>query len=391
MFGEDIRLLRTSHPNVRIALVIYFFSCLAGSIWGQTFLSAYLLEKTGGSNVAVGAIEAASGVAELVIALPMGYLADKVGKAHITKIGVTFGLISPCLIATAIMLQVSASRALMIFTAGMVIGGIQDGLLWGPVGALFADSVRSGQRSRSYFLSQVVVNIASMAGPAITIAYFSLSRNEWHIRQIESIIIVGLTMYLPMTFASYFLREADADGDALKRRRQKVSDGGSTTEEINEKTPLLTAPEVEKNEKDMDTPATHMSSSSTKADVGRDRKLHSYAWLIPYIIFVGDLVNQLGSGMTLKFLPLWWKEDVHLSPAGVQAIYLVEPIVVIVASWCAVRLSKRIGRVVVCMGSVALAAGALASIVLLYDQKAPLSALVVVYLLRSAFKVRSAI
>ena len=211
----------------------------------------------------------------------------------------------------------------MLFTIGMVVGGLQDGLLWGPLGALFADSVRSGQRSRSYYLSTVVVNIATMVGPAITIAYFYLSDNVWHMRQIEIIIIVGLTMYLPMVCATWFLREADADGEALKRRRrrrrrqkaraarakvggriQPKKDGSTmktAAEGINERTPLM-ASDVgqDEDEKDMHTPASHLSSSTSRADEEGKRELHSMAWLIPYIVFVGDLVSSLGTGMTLK-------------------------------------------------------------------------------------------
>ena len=473
MFGEYVRLLRTSHTNVRITLVVYFFSCLSGSIWAGTFLSAYLLEKTGGSNLGVGAIEAASGVSELIMALPVGYFADKVGKARITKIGVSVGVIAPCLIATAIVLQVSAHRALMLLTIGMIVGGLQDGLLWGPLGALFADSVRSGQRSRSYLLTSVVVNIASMAGPAITIGYFSLTNNVWHIRQIEIIILVGLTMYLPMILATWFLTEADADGDALKRRRRRrrrrrekaraaKAKAGSrtqhkndrvtvtmTAEESDERTPLMASKVGEdEDEKDMHTtPASHLPSSlSARVDEdGGKRKLHALAWMIPYIIFVGDLVSQLGTGMTLKcvcestttcmcyimmttralreilvhvcllvytsaqltkrqmigmsdmsvhiillcsrFIPLWWKRDVHLTPVAVQMIFLAEPVVVIFASWIAVWLSKRIGRVVVCMASTTIAAGALASLVLMFYQKAPLAVLIAIYIARSGFKV----
>ena len=405
---EDIALLRSAHPNVRYKVGVDFFSTMSSSIWSGTFLSAYLLKKTGGSNLGVGAIESAAGIAQLLSALPVGYLADHYGKAKIGKIGMMLGLVQPLLIATAIVLQLSASRTLALFTVGVVMGGLIDGLVAGPLGALYADSVPSGARSRSYYWLTCARNVAAMAGPFLTIVYFELSENAWHLRQIEIVIIAGLTLILPAIVLSYFLEEADVDGDARTRAKRRsrrratranehkaesstggeggagdcdgVSDGSDG--EATEKTPLLCAHSSEHHhdEKEKRQESEYESSSTEMRGAAR-----SYAWLIPYVLFSSDIVISMGSGMTFKFLPLFWKDDVNLSPVGVQSIFLVEPLVVILSCYLLFRLSKRIGRALVCMVSVGIAAVMLGLLTFLYYRNATPTVLIATYLIRSFF------
>ena len=54
---------------------------------------------------------------------------------------------------------------------------------------------------------------------------------------------------------------------------------------------------------------------------GRVRRTYSPGLLttkaVPYIVFLADLTISLASGMTIKFFPLFWKDDCHMSPAEV--------------------------------------------------------------------------
>ena len=376
---------RSAHRNVKLLVSIAFLESLSNSIWAGTFLSAYLLEKTGGSNLGVGAIEAVSGVTELIAALPIGWLADKLGKARIGKIGMTLGVSKLAVLATAIVLQVSASRALMLFTIGMVIDGFVEGFIDGPFDALLADSVRSGQRSTSYFVMSVARNIARTTGPAITIMYFSLSSNVWHIHSIEIVILIGLSLSLPLSVMSWFLVEADADADAAERRRRRSSSSSSLSSKgadddksaapmpadaATEKTPLLLTDDV-----------AIAVAQEDEADIMVRR--YTYLWLIPYLLLAADIVGAIGSGMTIKFFPLWWKQDVRLTPVGVQIINLISPLAVIASSSCSVLLSRKIGRVQVCMLWNGLGAGALALLVVLYRRGVSVPILALVYIIRN--------
>lgn len=39
---------------------------------------------------------------------------------------------------------------------------------------------------------------------------------------------------------------------------------------------------------------------------------------IPYLLFGGDLISALASGMTIKFFPLWFKNELGMDPVQVR-------------------------------------------------------------------------
>jgi len=72
--------------------------------------------------------------------------------------------------------------------------------------------------------------------------------------------------------------------------------------------------------------------------------------MIPYIVFCTDLVVVLGSGCTIKFFPLFFKNDLHMSPAAVQGIYCAVPFSMALASGLCTALSRKVGRVEAVLG-----------------------------------------
>ena len=118
---------------------------------------------------------------------------------------------------------------------------------------------------------------------------------------------------------------------------------------------------------------------SEPAAVERRRK-----W-IPYILFCSDLTVSLGSGMTVKFFPVFFKDDCNMSPVNVQVIYLIVPIFMVLASGFASSLSKTAGRIQTILLCKGVGLGLLFSIVFKVDylKSAPL-ALVPLYVARTA-------
>mmetsp|Transcript_6290 Transcript_6290/g.17643 ORF Transcript_6290/g.17643 Transcript_6290/m.17643 type:complete len:243 (-) Transcript_6290:189-917(-) len=70
-----------------------------------------------------------------------------------------------------------------------------------------------------------------------------------------------------------------------------------------------------------------------------------HAWAVPYVLFTSSVCFALGSGMTVKFFPLFFVNDCLMTPAQVQTVYVIVPIVMAAMSGAGTRLSKRIGRV----------------------------------------------
>ena len=71
--------------NVYLTLLMCAIWGLADSIWNGTILAAWLYLLSDDKNAPVGYVEAASGLAALIFALPLGYLADKIGRSPVIK------------------------------------------------------------------------------------------------------------------------------------------------------------------------------------------------------------------------------------------------------------------------------------------------------------------
>ena len=89
---------------------------------------------------------------------------------------------------------------------------------------------------------------------------------------------------------------------------------------------------------------TPITAPSEETKSSEEKKLQ-YRWLIPHLTFWSGLLFALGSGMTVKFFPLFFAEDCAMSPITVQIIYVLVPLVMAPFSSIATRVSRAFGRV----------------------------------------------
>ena len=150
------------HVNHNVVVNLCMRCCfgLADGIWSSTVLPAFLFNV--GGNRFAGFLEAAMGVANLAVALPAGYAADRTGKARVVFCG-------GCLVPIAIGLSVLAitwsyehprdkAAAFGLFVAALSLWGAVQAINNGVAQALYADSVAAGERSR-YFQYSFSLNM----------------------------------------------------------------------------------------------------------------------------------------------------------------------------------------------------------------------------------------
>ena len=166
------RNLAALNPNVRLTLFLSAVGGLADSLWSGTVLAAYLYEIDGDRNARVGYVEAASGLATLVTALPVGWAADKLGRGFVAACGGALSFAAVGLTAGAVLAPQSERAAFWWLLSAMALWGVVSGVASGPVEALYADSVPTGERSASYFRLFVVSLLAESLGPLVTIGVF---------------------------------------------------------------------------------------------------------------------------------------------------------------------------------------------------------------------------
>lgn len=304
---------KTNH-NVRVALIASTSIGVADSIWNGTVLASYCYDLGNGSNTFVGLVEAANGLVQLLVAVPVGTYADGVDEKGMTrKVWVTRLACPMTFFAAAC---TSAITWTITFWMGgrdtelkwalilvMMMWGLTEAVVMGPFQAMFADSIPTGERSKYYSLLYATYIGASAAGPLVSISLFCVWGNTWSPRQLAKVLLSG--MALEVLTSPLFL--------AFSERSLLGAEADAATEQREEAEEISTAQRGEQ--------------------------------LVPWTLFSASLLSSLGSGMTVKFFPLFFRETVGLSPINVQIIYAVVPLAMVIGMAIAQHLHPIIGRV----------------------------------------------
>ncbi len=355
--------------NVKWALILCVFYGMADNLWSGTVFAAYLKAIYGEENAAVGYVEGANGMAGLVTALPIGYLADRYPRSLICKYGGVALILTAIAHSCALFYigdeapstESKKNEALVIYLVIMFLWGSAGGVVNGPVQALYADSTPPGERTMYYTYLFASYTLASCIGPLISICLFLGWGNDWSLDELKDVILVGMGLEV---FAACCMFPFD-DKKALKEPGEEISGEGECAN--------ADCKSVE------ESPA-----SDERKNTEGDEALEKRRSRIPYILFCSDMLVSLGSGMTVKFFPLFFKDDCELSPVTVQVIYLIVPLFMIVCAQCGSAMSKTLGRVQTILSVKTIGLSFLFSIVFFQDYLIKRPALLIpIYILRT--------
>jgi MFS family permease len=345
--------------NVFLNLVLAALYGISNSIWNGTAYAAYLKKLGNNSNGPLGNIEAVSGLSSLLVALPMGYIADKIGRAKVIRAGGLMMLVT--IVAQMLVLEwvgteeddhgqpkaISYDRNVALWMMGIIMAfwGIGDGVVNGPCNALFADSTPEGQRTRFFNYLFVSYTAASSCGPIVSIILFQTLGDVWDLYHLRIVMYVGLSLEvfnsLLMTLFDDRKALEESDEDEGNSVRESSTGGDDERDTI----PLLV--QQRSQQSDSATPSSteglyDPGPSNTSELMGLSKR---QKW-IPYIVFCQGLIFAVGSGMTIKFFPLFFKDEVGMTPSQVQIIYCIVPLVMAVSSTLCTQLaSSGFGRV----------------------------------------------
>jgi hypothetical protein len=213
----------------------------------------------------------------------------------------------------------------------MIFWGLGDGVVNGPCQALFADSTPSGTRS-TYFTYQFVCYLsASAVGPLVSIVLFQTLGDNWDMYHLRIVIYVGLILetgnaVLMMLFDDSKALDEEEDEDEASNESNVEADNSNDEVEEDEGSEMerqalaasATANLINANDNNV------IATAATAAAASLSLKKRQ-EW-IPYIVFISGLITSLGSGMTVKFFPLFFKDEVGMTPSQVQTIYVLVPL-----------------------------------------------------------------
>ena len=345
--------------NVRLTLIQTALLAVADSIWTGTVLAAfiYIMQRDHAvKNTSVGMVEMAFGLSQLLSALPVGYIADKKGRTPMIMVGGVLGILAA--FATAytvweateqdIATGTTPAWAMWSLAGCMCAWGITSGIASGPAQTLYADSIPQGARSKWYNYLYWTYLAGSTVGPAATIVLFRVYGNGWSLRELRTVFLVGLGVELLVSIPSFLFSDKAALAEPAAAAATKEDKGRLKVVEF-------------------------------PTDVGRCiRRCH-----IPYVMFAGDVLTAFGSGMTVKFFPLFFKNTLHLDPADVQTIYVVLKVVMACVSGVGMAVAKRTGRIPAIVVMSYLGLGCLVAMALCYDTM-PTIPIVVLFMVRTA-------
>lgn len=341
--------------NVILSFILCIVSGTADSIWCSVVLSGFLLAlaKTMGraseGNTLVGTAEAAQGLTQLLTALPVGYVADTWGKSKVVRLGgglmlFTIGITLWALLDIRRLAEESrteANRSYITLVIALSLWGVINGISYGPSQALFSDSIPRGKRSEMLTWLYSCYLLSSAVGPIVSIVLIltvSADADDWSILEIFPVFFIGVCLEVPAAVLMFFF----SDKHVVPESSEEEPNGFGDHEEQCERV-TFTVCEEPHNERNEARPRDDEAVGSTEPDQSATRSGKSKA-LIPYVLFASSLISSLGSGASVKYFPLFFKE-VGFGSAAVQGIFLLVPIFISGFSFVAQETGKRIGRI----------------------------------------------
>lgn len=333
--------------NVFLNFVLAILYGLSESLWAGTVTSAYIKKLGRGRNRPLGNIEAANGMAELCSAIPVGYLADTIGKSKVIAAG--GWLIALTAILHFLMVQwigideINAPNHKGIFyILGAIYAcwGVASGVVEGPTEALYADSVPEGKRSKYYVYLYNSYNLASCLGPLVSIILFQTVGNKWDFYHLSIILKVGLVMEIFNAIVMMLFddkKSLDEEDESDEEEEEEEEENGTIVATVN----VMDSDENSDDENiyynDEDAQESFFERMSRKIQDA----LISRRKYIPHVVFINSLVWSVGEGISVEFFPLFFKDDLKMSPTQVQSIYFILPIILTGVSIYAEKVASR--------------------------------------------------
>lgn len=291
-----------SLKNIYLAYVYTAFASVASALSGLVS-SNYLFDVSGKSNLAVGVHSAIASLLQFLTALPIGYVADRLSKATLLKFTATSLLAG--IVATALPLvldllypsdPLSPRKPIyyLLLCAGAVIG-IVNGMLDPPFQSLLILSTRNTHHLLQVSTTRFTLSLLGAAsGPLLGSLLFWKLGNEWSQSLMASIWLSSLMPLIAS--ASVLARFKDVPFVTnVSESRPSSSD------------PLLepTAPLL---------PFSHASAVSIDNTCS---STIDKVWWIPILCAAADVFVALGSGMTVKFWALFYRNEMNFSPVRI--------------------------------------------------------------------------
>eukprot|EP00929_Paragymnodinium_shiwhaense_P101052 TRINITY_DN6380_c1_g1_i1.p1 TRINITY_DN6380_c1_g1~~TRINITY_DN6380_c1_g1_i1.p1 ORF type:complete len:490 (+),score=48.32 TRINITY_DN6380_c1_g1_i1:138-1607(+) len=306
--------------NVIHGLIATGFYSLGGGLYWMTVMPNFI-QEVGGSTTAVGIAEGLQGMVNMVSAFPAGYLADKWSRKACIRLGAILQLFGSFALIGAVLLAKQGSvHAYVLCCVALSFQGVCDGIMNGPLLALMDDSCPAGRRSDVETANSLVQNICQSLGPIVGLVMFELKGNTWSLDAMRLVIAVGACIAMLAIIPVWRMDDRWSLGEVseavhLQDQLQQQGEGGG---------------------------------GEARELVMRSRRTTCFGLLsvrhVRSVLFGGEIIMALGAGMTVKFFPIFFEDDVKIDPATFNAASASLFGLTAMCTLLANKLAKRIGR-----------------------------------------------
>ena len=193
--------------------------------------------------------------------------------------------------------------------------------------AILNDSLETGDRLRYNTACLFWGNFCYGIGPVIVAGASLAQNNEWSVNNFTIIVLAGILTRIPFALSFFFFD----DELCLKHSSEGLTVGDITKKDENEE-------EEEEEEEEDEEGAPNLTEEEKKR---RKRDIRN----VPLIYGICDLLWCTGSGMTVKFFPIFFKEMIGLSPAAVFLVQAALPFTGMPVVGLVEKLCYRFGRI----------------------------------------------
>jgi len=302
--------------NVICGIIATALYRMGTGLYMMTVLPSFLL-LVGGNKFDVGFAEGLQGLANLVSAMPAGYIADKWSRRACIRIGNCLSLLSAgCLLLAVITAKPKDFVPFVLLCAALALQGVCDGIINGPLVALMDDSCPAGRRSDVESMNASVGGVAAAVGPLLGLFVFAATGNSWSPFSMKVVIVVGVFLSLIATVPCLLMHDRYALGESSE--------------------------------------AVHLQHNLVESQRLRSDKSTCFGLVtvprVRLVMFINELILTFGAGMTVKFFPVFFKEEGHIQPVLLQAVFASLYFLAGIGTLVANRLSKKFGRlqVIIC-------------------------------------------
>jgi MFS family permease len=378
-----------SSRNVRYTLIYTALAFAGRSVWSQSVLAAYVYILKNDSPEAVGTITAVMGVAQLLASFPSGYLADSHRRDSLLKIASCVGVLA--ILSTMVALWHENFHYLM---AALAVWGVSWGIGNTALTALFADSIRTGERSYYFTLRSMLITLGNTGGPMVALILFADLGNEWTIKECLIVMMVGQAICLPAVLLLCLFSDdiaADSSSPVIADETGTTIEQTSSLVVDESLSPPDKARQLLLQESGIDTEtSTDIDIDTDDGDANETRNEIFFGLLpknraIPILIASCDVVSGLGSGMSIRFFPIFFVNNLKLSPVMVQVLYVVSPLLQATIMRKAQVIAKSYGRCHVAVAFKWVGLSFMLLMILAYCLNLPTWSVCILYILRTAF------